>query len=321
LLITLIAIQYIIDFINRWRTQWITTNPIKANDVKKKVAAKHDPLESAHDKIKKIKEDIEQSASELNSVNKVLKHGHKDVVPLEIMKNAVTKNEHVEHKVRKAVDDLTQVNTELAKEVAKRGNVEYELADTKTRLAEVSDDFLKSQGKEEEARKLALQDPLTQLPNRVLFEQVLDQGLIQAKRRDWGLAVLFIDIDNFKRFNDQYGHDLGDKILLMVANRLQACVRKEDTVSRWGGDEFVCLLTEIRLDGDVARLAEKMVNRIAETWEFNGTVHSIITSIGIAIYPADGETAEILFKNADKAMYKAKRTKKRIGLLRESTFN
>jgi diguanylate cyclase len=284
--------------------------------MKKKVTAKRDPLENVLDKNKKIKEYVEQFASELNSVNKVLHKGLKVIVPSEIMKEAVTQNKKVEHKVRKAVDDLIQVNTELAKEVAKRVNDEYILADTKTRLAEVNDDFLKSQEKEEEARKLALHDPLTHLPNRALFEQVLDQGLILAKRHDWGLAVLFIDIDNFKHFNDQYGHDLGDKILLMVANRLQACIRKEDTVSRWGGDEFVCLLSEVKVDADVARLAEKMVTWIAEAWEFNGAVHSIITSIGIAFYPTDGETAEILFKNADKAMYKAKRTKSRVGLLR-----
>jgi diguanylate cyclase len=289
--------------------------------MKKKVPANPNPLESVLDKNKKIKVDIEQSATELNLVNKVLKQGHEVVIPLETMKDAITQNENVEHKVAKAVDDLEQVNIELAREVAKRGDIEYELADTKTRLVEEHDDFLKSQGKEDEARKLALLDPLTHLPNRALFEQVFDQGLIQAKRHDWGLAVLFIDIDDFKHFNDQYGHDLGDKILLMVANRSLDCVRKEDTVSRWGGDEFVCLLSEIKLDADVARLAQKIVTRIAEAWEFNGVVHSIITSIGVAIYPTDGETADILFKNADKAMYKAKRTKKRVGMLRESASN
>ena len=107
----------------------------------------------------------------------------------------------------------------------------------------------------------------------------------------------------------------------MVANRLQSFVRDEDTVSRWGGDEFVCLLLEVKQEADVTRLAEKMVNRIAAACEFNGIVLSIRASIGIAIYPADGETADILFKNADTAMFKAKGTEKRVALFRESAFD
>jgi diguanylate cyclase (GGDEF)-like protein len=213
---------------------------------------------------------------------------------------------------------LHQVNIELAKEVDERVVIESELADTKTDLAKVLDDLSISQTKEEETRKLTFQDALTGLTNRVLFEEHLDQGLIQAKRRGWGLAVLFIDIDHFKSLNDTYGHDLGDRVLQVVANRLKSLVREEDTVSRWGGDEFMCLLLEVKQEADVIRLAEMMVNRIAEACEFNGIVHSVAVSIGIAIYPADGETADILFKNADSAMFKAKGTEKRVVLLRET---
>ena len=101
----------------------------------------------------------------------------------------------------------------------------------------------------------------------------------------------------------------------------KSSVRGEDTVSRWGGDEFVCLLLEVKQEADVTRLAEKMVNRISEAFKFNGTVLSIRVSIGIAIYPADGETADILFKNADTAMYKAKGTEKRVVLFRDSVFD
>ena len=106
------------------------------------------------------------------------------------------------------------------------------------------------------------------------FEQHLDQGLSQAKRHGWGLAVLFIDIDKFKSINDSYGHGLGDKVLLMMANRLRSFVREEDLVSRWGGDEFVCLLMEVKQEADVTRLAEKMVNQIAAACEFDGIVLS-----------------------------------------------
>ena len=263
----------------------------------------------------KIKETLKKAASELTLVNEVL---NQEKVPVQVMKQALTQNEDVEQKVEKAAGDLKLVNVKLAKEMTERIAIESELANTKTDLAEVRDDLLKAQVKEEEAQQIALQDALTGLPNRVSFEQGLDHGLIQAKRHGWGLAVLFIDIDKFKSINDSYGHDLGDKVLLMVANRLQSSVRDEDMVSRWGGDEFVCLLLEVKQEADVTSLAEKMINRIAEACEFNGTVLSIKASIGIAIYPADGETADILFKNADTAMYKAKGTETRVVLFRES---
>jgi diguanylate cyclase (GGDEF)-like protein len=219
--------------------------------------------------------------------------------------------------VAQAADDLRTVNVELANEVAERMGIESELAEMKTELAGVRDDLSNSEVNVEIAQQLALQDPLTGLPNRISFEQGLAQGLIQAKRHGWGLAVLFIDIDKFKSINDSYGHDLGDKVLLMVANRLQSSVRDEDMVSRWGGDEFVCLLLKVKQEADVNRLAEKMINRIAEAFEYNGTALSIKASIGIAIYPADGETADLLFKNADTAMYKAKGTETRVVLFRE----
>lgn len=292
----------------------------KSTDSKHTIPAKSTSLGRVLKQNENIKETVEQAAGELTSVNETLQQDNKSNVPVQTMKEAIALNEDVEHKVAKAADDLNQVNTQLAKEVAGRVVVESKLADTKIDLAEVREDLSKSQASEREARKKSLQDPLTGLPNRALFEQALDHGLIQAKRHGWGLAVLFIDIDQFKSINDSYGHDLGDKVLLMVANRLQSSLREEDTVSRWGGDEFVCLLLEVKQEADVSRLAEKMVSRIAEACEFNGTVLSIIVSIGIAIYPAYGETADSLFKNADTAMYKAKGTKKRVVLFRESSL-
>ncbi|WP_051822583.1 GGDEF domain-containing protein [Desulfonatronum thiodismutans] len=233
------------------------------------------------------------------------------------MKQALTQNEDVEQKVAKAADDLKLVNIKLNNEIAERIDIESELANTKTDLAEARDDLSKAQVKTEEAQQSALQDPLTGLPNRLSFEQGLNQGLIQAKRHGWGLAVLFIDIDKFKSINDSYGHDIGDQVLLMVANRLKSFVRDEDMVSRWGGDEFVCLLFGVKQESDGTYIAEKMISLISECSEFNGHVISIMASIGIAIYPADGDTSDILFKNADTAMYKAKGTEKRVVLFRE----
>ncbi|MCR4347595.1 MAG: diguanylate cyclase [Sulfuricaulis sp.] len=288
---------------------------MKSKDIKKTVSAKKASLGRVLKKNEKIKKTVKDAASELTLVNEVLKQ---EKVSVPIMKQALTQNEDVEQKVAKAAGDLKLVNIQLTEEIADRIVIESELANTKTDLAEVRDDLSKAQVKTQEAQQMALQDALTGLPNRVSFEQSLDHGLIQAKRHGWGLAVLFIDIDKFKSINDSYGHDLGDQVLLMVANRLKSFVRDDDIVSRWGGDEFVCLLLEVKQEADVTQLAEKMINRIAEAYEFNGHVFSIIASIGIAIYPADGDTSDILFKNADTAMYKAKGTEKRVVLFRES---
>lgn len=287
----------------------------KSKDLNPQASTKRASLGGVLKKNEKIKATVQEAATELTSVNEVLR---KDNVPDQAIKHLLTQNEDVEHKVAKAAADLKLVNARLTKEVAERIVIESELSDTKADLAEVRDDLSKSQVKEEEAQQIALQDALTGLPNRVSFAQRLDHGLIQAKRHGWGLAVLFIDIDKFKRINDSHGHDLGDQVLLTVANRLQSCIRDQDMVSRWGGDEFVCLLLEVKQEADVIRLAEKLVTRIAEACEFNGITLSVRASIGIAIYPADGETADILFKNADTAMYKAKGTEKRVVIFRES---
>ena len=287
-----------------------------AKNLKINLPTKNASLECALKQNEKIKETVKQAANELTMVNEILKQENGIEVPVQLIKEVLTQNKEVELKVAKAADDLHQVNAELAREMAVRVVLESELADTKTDLADVRDDLSKSQAKEEETRKFALQDALTGLPNRVLLEQSLDNALIQAKRHGWGLAVLFIDIDNFKSINDTYGHDMGDKVLIMVADRLKSSVREEDTVSRWAGDEFVCLLMEVKQEADVTRLAENMVNRISEAFEFNRTVLSIRVSIGIALYPADGETADILFKKADTAMYNAKGTEKSVMLSR-----
>jgi diguanylate cyclase (GGDEF)-like protein len=286
--------------------------------VKKPVPAKSITLGRVLNQSEEIKESVAEAAIDLASVNVALKQEGKAGHPVQTIEASAAQNEAVEQKVAKAADDLHKVNAELAKEVAERIVIESELADTKTDLAEARDDLSTSRANEQEARQSSLQDAVTGLPNRALFEERLDHGLIQAKRQGWGLAVMFIDIDNFKSINDTHGHDLGDKVLVTVANRLKASVRGEDTVSRWGGDEFVCLLLDVKRETEVARIAEKMAGRIAEACEVDGTGVSIRVSIGVAVYPGDGTTADSLLKNADKAMYSAKGTETRVVLFRES---
>jgi diguanylate cyclase len=290
----------------------------KLPDSKKRVPAKSVSLTRVLKKNKQIRKHVKHAATDLTSINEVLQQRAEDNISVRTIEAAISRNEDVEHKVAQAADDLHQANVELAKEVTERVVIETELADTKADLADVRDDLSKSQAKEQETRKSSLQDALTGLPNRVSFEQDLDRGLRQAKRHRWQLALLFIDIDKFKSVNDSYGHGVGDRVLLMMADRLKSFLRDEDTVSRWGGDEFACLVLEVQQEADVTRLAEKMVNRIAEACECDGIVLSIRVSIGIAIYPADGETAGTLFKNADAAMFRAKGTEKRVVLFRET---
>lgn len=289
-----------------------------SDNLDKPIQTSHIPLKRVLDQSEEIQESVKDAADQLSSVNLALKQEDKDNLPVQSIQEVVTQNEEIEQKLVKAADDLHQVNAELAKAVAERIEIESELVDKRNDLSEVYAALSKSQSQEEDAIYIGLHDALTELPNRLLFEQRLDYGLIQAKRHGWKLAILFIDLDKFKDINDTYGHQIGDKVLMLVATRLKVFVRGEDTVSRWGGDEFVCILLNVNLEADVISLAEKIVAHIAEECEFDGIVLSISATIGIAIYPQDGETADILFKNVDRAMYKSKGTDQRVTLFSQS---
>lgn len=153
---------------------------------------------------------------------------------------------------------------------------------------------------------LAQHDFLTSLPNRLLLNDRIAQATALAKRRGTQLAVLFLDLDNLKHINDSLGHAIGDKLLQSVTQRLLACVRNADTVSRQGGDEFVILLTESRQEEDAASIATKVLTALAAAHSIDNQELHITTSIGIALYPEDGLDAEQLIKSADTAMYCAK---------------
>jgi diguanylate cyclase (GGDEF)-like protein/PAS domain S-box-containing protein len=163
------------------------------------------------------------------------------------------------------------------------------------------------------AREMALQmtesaqhDFLTGLPNRMLLNDRIGQAIASAPRETKHLAVLFLDLDGFKHINDSLGHPTGDKLLQSVARRLVECVRASDTVSRQGGDEFVVLLSRGAEWVDAAVVARRMLKVVAETHSVDHRDLHITTSIGISVYPGDGEDAETLVKNADTAMYQAK---------------
>jgi diguanylate cyclase (GGDEF)-like protein len=152
----------------------------------------------------------------------------------------------------------------------------------------------------------AQHDSLTDLPNRILLQDRLTQGMALAQRHSQKLAVMFLDVDRFKNVNDSLGHDVGDRLLMLVAQRLLSCVRSSDTVSRQGGDEFVILLPELARGQDVAIRAEKILAALSAPYEIDAHTVHVTASIGIVIYPDDGRDAETLLKNADFAMYHAK---------------
>lgn len=154
--------------------------------------------------------------------------------------------------------------------------------------------------------RLAHYDQLTDIPNRILFRDRLEHALNLATRDKTTFALMFIDLNGFKQVNDNFGHDVGDGIIRVCAERLSLCLRRSDLVARMGGDEFTLLLSHIENNTDVARIAEKIIALISEPAEINGYEVVVGCSIGIAVYPQGGRDAESLLKNADMAMYKAK---------------
>jgi diguanylate cyclase (GGDEF)-like protein/PAS domain S-box-containing protein len=158
-----------------------------------------------------------------------------------------------------------------------------------------------------EMSRLAQHDSLTGLPNRVLFNDRLTQAISLAMRQNKQLAVMFVDLDQFKKINDSLGHGVGDKLLQSVAGRLVNCVRRTDTVSRLGGDEFVILLSQVEREEDAAISARKILRALATSHTIENKDLDISVSIGVSTYPSDGPDAENLMNKADTAMYEAKK--------------
>jgi len=158
----------------------------------------------------------------------------------------------------------------------------------------------------EKIEYLAHHDFLTGLPNRTLLEDRLRQALGRAERNKSNMAVAFIDLDKFKSVNDTLGHDVGDRLLKMVSARIQTCLRRTDTISRQGGDEFVLLIEDFSDAADITNIAKKLLTSLSEPYHLDDRVVSVTSSIGISQYPADGVTVPELMKHADVAMYHAK---------------
>ncbi|MEY8875557.1 MAG: EAL domain-containing protein [Leptothrix sp. (in: b-proteobacteria)] len=179
--------------------------------------------------------------------------------------------------------------------------------DQVTHYVGVFTDITHLKNSEAQLEYLAHHDPLTGLPNRLLFHNRLNQALLQAQRSGQRLAVLLLDLDRFKDINDSYGHLAGDELLQHVARRLTLRLRQTDTLARLGGDEFAVLMNDLRYDDDAARLASELIQAMSDSWRSSDGVEvSIGVSIGICLYPDHGQTSQALLQGADAALYRSK---------------
>ena len=205
------------------------------------------------------------------------------------------------------VDAMNRLHVSLGHERHRNNQLELELFDARTALAQARVELVGSRSDERRSRRLSLHDDLTLLPNRSFFGEWLEQTLVKAVPLQQCFAVLYLDLDGFKPINDTHGHAVGDELLRIVASRLARAVRAEDVVSRLGGDEFACLLTNLPGREQLGHLAAKLFDAVAAPVKIGVHEVTVRPSIGIAMCPADGNTAESLLRNADAAMYHAKR--------------
>jgi diguanylate cyclase (GGDEF)-like protein/PAS domain S-box-containing protein len=175
-----------------------------------------------------------------------------------------------------------------------------------TEIVSVSRDVTERHHAEAQIEYQAYHDTLTGLPNRALFRDRLTVALAHARRTRTPVAVMFLDLDSFKLVNDTLGHSLGDELLKVISTRLKSVLREEDTIARMGGDEFTVLVANISSPDDAPFIAQKVLDIVAQPARVEGHELYVTTSIGIALYPNDGDSAESLLKNADNAMYRAK---------------
>ena len=223
----------------------------------------------------------------------------------------ITRVARVQHRAACSLVELRDENLGLVarlseeKAAVEAANRELDLR-VRERTAELEEEVEVRKAAEERLDHLAHHDPLTGLPNRLAFSSHLDRAVALAARRGRRFALLFIDLDRFKEVNDSAGHNVGDRLLQAVSERLVGNLRRGDHLSRLGGDEFVCLLEDIADGREALRIAEKMLGLLSASFDVAGHEVHLSGSIGICVYPDDGEDGETLVRNADTAMFRAK---------------
>ena len=215
-------------------------------------------------------------------------------------------------------EEAAELRDKAADEREQISNAATEQSEVATHLLEANQHLVvaavQAQTMAEEAEQATLEmsfkaerDFLTGLPNRALLNDRLAQAIALVRRRRKRLAVLYVDLDNFKDINDAFGHLVGDQLLQSAAMRLEHCIRHSDTVSRHGGDEFIVLLSEVESAEDAARVSKKLITAMNKPHLIGGHEIKVALSIGISLFPDDASDAEAALRNADTAMYHAKR--------------
>jgi diguanylate cyclase len=209
--------------------------------------------------------------------------------------------------VLECVGALDLLHAALKHERAQLSQLEQEVTEAQETLARARAELVGTQAEERRARHMALHDDLTGLPNRGFFRERLDQALALSQADRPPIAVLYLDLDDFKKVNDTHGHDAGDEMLRIVAARLARVVRSGDMVSRLGGDEFACLLVNLPSRNQLSHLADKLLESVCAPITLGPLKLDVRSSIGIAMCPEHGTSSDMLLKHADAAMYQAKR--------------
>lgn len=213
---------------------------------------------------------------------------------------------------------LEQLHEGLLLEQARLQALELQVFDTQVALEQARAELRGTQDGERQARHQALHDGLTQLPNRRFFLERLGHALAHREPGQAPLAILYLDLDQFKPINDGHGHHVGDELLRIVATRLNRVVRSEDMISRLGGDEFACLRASGSTRRQLEELAGKLFDAVAAPMKIGSLRLSVQPSIGIALCPADGASVAELIRHADAAMYRAKRERSRHAFFSEA---
>ena len=257
-----------------------------------------DSLVGLMSKATRVRSLIEECSTELAEVNAGMKHTMRVPELSAGAQDVLQKNQAVEEKVSEVASRIDAINDDLSGELRDRSLLKQMMASVE--MSEAS------------ARHMALHDALTGLPNRALLDDRLVHGLAMATRQSWGMAVMFLDLDAFKQINDTYGHAAGDRVLKVVSKRLIGNTRSDDTASRYGGDEFVYLMMDVKSEDDVAQFAQMLLESLhmpCEVRTNSATVSlQVKVSIGIALFPQHSCAADELMHLADAAMYKAKRS-------------
>ncbi len=284
-------------------TQPRPSNPATAGTPIAPVALEQ-ALEQSHEVKAKVEACAEDLAQANDGAKKTIAAGATTLPAKETLEHTAA----IEMKVQECAEDLGGVTQTLSQGIGELKVVEVALASSRAELEEVSASLASARASERQAQHRALHDHTTGLPNRALFDDRLSHALALAQRHDWTVAVMFLDLDRFKRVNDVHGHAAGDVVLKEVAKRLAQDARDEDTVCRNGGDEFLYLLMNPQGRDNVQKIATAVIENLGRTIHVGQKQLNVRASIGVAIYPDGGVDGEALIQNADAAMYRAKQT-------------